>query len=323
MRNRLSRWARENWLENLLLLGLVGIVAWFGYIAAPTIAQRLPESLSKRFDGRAAHRHVVAQVDIGPRDTGSEGGRAVQQYIMERLAKHGWRVEVQDFRYRGAAARNIIAKAGEGAEPLILIGAHYDTRRRADNDPLPENRNLPVPGANDGASGVAVLLELARSLDKSKLRNETWLVFFDAEDNGRLDEWEYIAGSSYLADSLPVAPAAVVVVDMIGDRDLQIYKEQNSTPWLVEAIWETAAALGYGDTFLPTAKYSMLDDHTPFLRKGIPAVDIIDFDYPYWHTVEDTADKVSADSLGRVGRVIETFLEEARLDAFQRSPETQ
>lgn len=323
MRNRFSRWARENWIENLLFVGLIGIVAWFGYIAAPFVRERLPESLSRSFDGRAAYRHVVAQVDMGPRITGSVGSEVVTQYIMGRLAKHGWRIEIQNFRYRGTDARNIIAKAGEGAGPLILVGAHYDTRRRADNDPSVDERHLPVPGANDGASGVAVLLELARALDKARLENEVWLVFFDAEDNGQLDGWEYIAGSTYFADSLPVDPAAVIIVDMIGDADQQIYKERNSTPWLVEAVWETAAELGFGDAFLPTAKYSMLDDHTPFLRRGIPAIDIIDFDYPYWHTTEDTADKVSAAALGRVGRVVETVLEEARLNNILRSQETQ
>ncbi len=327
MRNRIGRWAgrraRENWLENLLLLGLVGIVAWFGIIAAPFIAERLPESLSRDFDGRAAYRHVVAQVDLGPRTTGSEGSEAVQQIIMGRLARHQWRVEYQDFIYRGTQARNIIAKAGEGAGPLIIVGAHYDTRRRADNDPAVEKRLLPVPGANDGASGVAVLLELARSLDKKKLENEVWLVFFDAEDNGQLDGWEYIAGSTYFANWLPVEPASVIIVDMIGDADQQIYKERNSTPWLVEAVWEAASDLGFDDVFLPTAKYSMLDDHTPFLRRGIPAIDIIDFDYPYWHTTEDTADKVSPAALGRVGRVIEVLLEEARLNPIYRSQERQ
>ncbi len=323
MRNK-TGWLGGRWLEGVLLFGFAGIVAWFGYMLAPGIGQYLPDSLSKNFDGKAAYRHVVAQTDIGPRPSGSEGIRETQQYIVQKLAKYRWAVEYQDFRYRGTPGRNIVAKAGVGKGPVILIGAHYDTRRRADNDPSEAKRNEPVPGANDGASGAAVLLELARSLDKAKLQNEVWLVFFDAEDNGRLDGWQFIAGSSFFANNLSVKPEAVIIADMIGDADQQIYKEQNSTPWLTEQVWAKAAALGYDKWFLPTYKYSMLDDHTPFLRKGIPAVDLIDFDYPYWHTTQDTADKVSADSLARVGRVIESLLEEAAIKppAAERSSTT-
>ena len=322
MQKGVSAWFRERWLESVLFLGFAAIVVWFGYMVAPTAARFLPESLSRNFDGRAAYRHVIAQVEIGPRATGSEGSRQTQQYILERLAKYRWSTEVQAFRYRGTPAANIIAKAGQGKGPVILIGAHYDTRRRADNDSVAQNRNRPVPGANDGASGVAVLLELARALDKESLQNEVWLVFFDAEDNGRLDNWEWVAGSTYFADNLVTVPAAVIIADMVGDADQQLFKEQNSTPWLVEQVWSKAAALGFDRHFLPVAGYSMLDDHTPFLAKGIPAIDIIDFDYPYWHTTEDTADKVSGDALARVGRVLESLLEgaEIKIDRSQDSP---
>lgn len=315
-------WFRERWLESMLLLGFAAIIAWFGYMIAPTVQRYLPESLSRRFDGSTAYRHVLAQAEIGPRVTGTEGSRQTQQYILERLTRYGWNIELQAFIYRGYRATNIIARAAEGKGPVILVGAHYDTRRRADNDPDEQKRTQPVPGANDGASGVAVLLELARALDKASLQNEVWLVFFDAEDNGRLDTWEYIAGSTYFANNLSTDPGAVIIVDMVGDADQQLFKELNSTPWLVEQVWSKAAEMGYEQYFLPTAKHSMLDDHTPFLRKGIPAIDIIDFDYPYWHTTADTPDKVSAESLARVGRVIESLLEgaEIELDGGQNTP---
>ncbi len=244
---------------------------------------------------------------LGPRPTGSEAGRKTGDYIVEQLKAYGWQVELQDFIYHGVPGRNIIAKAGKG--PVAIIGAHYDTRRVADNDPDPALRAKPEPGANDGASGVAVLLELARALDQKRLQNEVWLTFFDAEDNGRLDGWDFIAGSTEMASRLTVTPEMVVIADMIGDRDQQIYKEHNSTPELVEKIWGIAARLGYGNAFLPTAKWSMQDDHTPFLLRGIPAVDLIDFDYPYWHTTQDTADKVAPESLERVGRVLQVLLE--------------
>jgi glutaminyl-peptide cyclotransferase len=154
-----------------------------------------------------------------------------------------------------------------------------------------------------------VLLELARVVDLSAVDGSVWLVFFDAEDNGRLDGWDWIVGSRRFAESLDFQPEYVIVVDMIGDADQSIYLEANSDPVLQDHIWKIAARLGYADYFIPEVRHSMLDDHTPFLERGITAVDIIDFDYPYWHTVSDTADKVSAESLERVGRTLETLLE--------------
>jgi Zn-dependent M28 family amino/carboxypeptidase len=157
---------------------------------------------------------------------------------------------------------------------------------------------------------VAVLLELARSLDLEHVPNEIWLAFFDAEDNGGLDGWDWIAGSRYMAQNLTAEVEAMILVDMVGDADQQIYFDRNSDALLSERVWREAAALGYGGTFIPEPRYAMLDDHIPFRDLGIPAIDIIDFDYPYWHTTEDTADKVSAASLERVGRTVEAFLEE-------------
>jgi Zn-dependent M28 family amino/carboxypeptidase len=136
-----------------------------------------------------------------------------------------------------------------------------------------------------------------------------WLAFFDAEDNGRLDGWDWIVGSQYMADHLTVDPAAMILVDMVGDADQQFYLEGNSDAILQAKLWTTAANLGYGQHFVPVIRYTMIDDHIPFRSRGIPAVDIIDFDYPYWHTTADTADKVSALSLERVGRTLETYLE--------------
>ena len=161
----------------------------------------------------------------------------------------------------------------------------------------------PVPGANDGASGVAVLLELARVLPED-LPGEVWLVFFDAEDNGRIPGWNWIMGSQAFVRTLDSHPDAVVIVDMIGDADQNIYQEKNSDKVLTQEIWGVAEDLGYGSSFIPSVKYSMMDDHTPFLQAGIPAIDIIDFDYLYWHTVDDTIDKVSAQSLQAVGDVV-------------------
>ncbi len=259
------------------------------------------------FSGELAYQHVTAQMEFGPRPTGSKANRNTGDYILAGLASAGWQTETQEFTYRDTPVRNIIGKAAIGKGPVIIVGAHYDTRKFADQDTvLPR---APVPGANDGASGAAVLLELARALDVDNLKNEVWLAFFDAEDNGGIDGWDWIVGSNWMADSLTVTPQAMILADMVGDADQQFYLDLNSDPTLSAGLFRLAADLGYGDNFIPVPKYSMLDDHTPFMRRGIPSVDLIDFDYPYWHTAQDTADKVSAASLERVGRVIEAYLE--------------
>ncbi len=261
------------------------------------------------FQGELAYVHVLAQMGFGPRITGTAEHTAAGEYMVSQLQAAGWEVETQPFVYQNTPARNFIAKGNIGRGPVLILGAHYDTRRRADQDS--QNPTAPVPGANDGASGVAVLLELARALDLKQTPYEVWLAFFDAEDNGNLDGWDWIAGSTYMADHLTLTPEAMILVDMIGDADQQIYFDQNSHTELSARVWRTAAQLGYEAYFLPLTRYAMIDDHIPFARRGIPSIDIIDFDYPYWHTTADTADKVSAASLERVGRTLEVFLEES------------
>lgn len=285
----------------------------------PTVDSTAPSSTTPNavgdngvnFDGRQAYVQLEAQMELGPRWPGSQGHVAVGDYIVSELEKSGWAVEQQLFEYMGVEGRNIIGRANVGQGDVTIVGAHYDTRRVADQTPGAVEAQTPVPGAVDGASGVAVLLELARSLDLDGVPGEVWLAFFDLEDNGGggLPGWEWIVGSTYMAENLEIMPAAMVLVDMIGDADQQLYYEGNSDPKLRETLWTIAADLGYGEAFIPELNYTMIDDHVPFAQRGIPAVDIIDFDYPYWHTVEDTADKASPASLERVGRTIEVWLE--------------
>ena len=258
------------------------------------------------FDGQRAYKHVLAQCALGPRPVGSPQGRQTADYVSTELRRAGWTVEVQDFDYRGVSARNLIAAKGRG--PLFILGAHYDTRSLADRDP--EDPTLPVPGANDGASGVAVLLELARVLDVDKAGVQVWLAFFDAEDQGGINGWPFSVGASYMAAHLAVQPTAVVVVDMVGDREQQILWEGFSDATLLRELWAIAADLGYEAAFVPQRRSGIMDDHVPFVQRGLVAVDIIDIDYPYWHTSQDTPDKVSAASLQHVGRVLEEWLEE-------------
>ena len=264
-----------------------------------------PDVRSRTFDGQRALADVETQVAFGPRIPGSSGHAQVQDWMRAELKDAGWEFRIQSTERLGHPIENIIAYRGEET-PKIIIGAHYDTRMVADNDPDETKRLEPVPGANDGASGVAVLLELARVLPEDSI--PVWLVFFDTEDNGSIEGWNWILGSQAFVEELDFRPEAVVIVDMIGDADQNIYIERNSNPALVNEIWGIAAKLGYQESFISTAKYSMLDDHTPFLQAGIPAVDIIDFDYPYWHTTEDTVDKISAESLEIVGRTLQGWI---------------
>jgi Zn-dependent M28 family amino/carboxypeptidase len=219
-------------------------------------------------------------------------------------------VELQQFSSMGHPLVNIVGKRVGNYDPnvpWIILGAHFDTRLFADRDPDQQLRTNVVPGANDGASGVAVLLELARVIAKDIPVN-VWLVFFDGEDNGNIEGWDWILGSRGFVERMVEMPDIAVIVDMIGDRDLNIYWEMNSDPILSKEIWDTAKDLGYTRHFIPKWEHRILDDHIPFTEVGIPSVDIIDFDYPYWHTASDTIDKISAESLKVVGETIHQWL---------------
>jgi len=261
---------------------------------------------AEAFDGERELEDVYKQVSFGPRTPGSAAHADTVDYILEVLSENGWDSEVQETSLMGHPIRNVLGKRGTG-EPWLLLGAHYDSRLIADRDPDPAKATQPVPAANDGASGVAVLLELARVLPED-LPGEIWLVFFDVEDNGRIPGWYWILGSTAFANSLQAYPDEVIIVDMIGDADLTLYQEGNSDDALTEKIWTLAAELGYSDVFIPQVKHNILDDHIPFLTLGIPAVDIIDIDYAYYHTTDDTPDKVSTDSLKAVGDTLLAYL---------------
>ncbi len=312
----------------LLVLGFtsIGITIWWvvGNISqsAPSVAgqhtslERRPQvtviqhtpvrasQSSERFNSQRAFQDLLAQVAFGPRIPGSEAHAQTITWMQGELEKAGWQVEIQKSELLNHPIQNLIAYRGD-ALPKIILGAHFDSRLVADRD-LGAGGNEPVPGANDGASGVAVLLELARTLPSYTI--PIWMVFFDAEDNSNLPGWEGLLGSRAFVTSLTSRPRAVVIVDMIGDSDLNIFIEKNSDAQLTKAIWSQAITLGYEKQFISSPKYSIIDDHTPFLQAGIPAVDIIDFDYPYWHTSADTTDKVSAESLQIVGRTLEAWI---------------
>jgi len=260
------------------------------------------------FDSTTAHAHIRTQLAFGPRIPGTREHAETLAWIEEELAAAGWQPIRQSFSYQDTLLTNLYASSDPSSEDgLIILGAHYDTRPHADRDPGQPFE--PVPGANDGASGVAVLLELARVLPPGTLDFPLMLVFFDGEDSGGINNWDWIVGSTHFAAQLEQTPAGVIIVDMVADRTLSLPLERNSDPDLQASLWETGRRSGF-PAFETRPGYAMIDDHTPFLARGIPAVDIIDFDYPAWHTTADTLDQVSAQSLEQVGQTLVNWLME-------------
>lgn len=273
------------------------------------------------FNGDSAFVFLREQCDIGPRYPGSPEHAAVQRYLVEKLALFGANVSLQPFEavLTGGDTLhlvNIIAKYREGARKRILLGAHYDTRPRADRERDPANRAKPIIGANDGASGVAVLLEIARLLSAWKPPVGVDIVLFDGEDYGEEgNTQDYLLGSRRFAAGLGgYRPIAVIVVDMVGERDSRLPIEGLSSAAsaaLCEKIYAVAGTLGV-ENFVQSQGPSVIDDHLPFIQAGLPAIDLIDFDYPYWHTLSDTPDKCAGASLAAVGSVLVRFIRDER-----------
>jgi len=266
------------------------------------------------FDGARAFDYLVAQCDFGPRFPNSDAHRECAAWLTKTLDSFAGNVERQDFSSRSAVTgdalhlKNISARYRSDSRDRILIGAHWDTRPVADFDPDPNRRNEPILGANDGASGVAVILELARLFSEYPPPVGVDLVLFDGEDSGKQGDLEtWCLGSRYYATHLTgELPLWGVVLDMVGEKDAVYPEEVNSLEWapsLVDALWNLAEQLNL-TCFDPTKGPPVWDDHVMLNRYGIPSVDIIDFDYPYWHTMQDTPDKCSAESLDAVGTLL-------------------
>lgn len=269
---------------------------------------------AREFDGQRAFTYVERQMAFGPRIPGTAGHRQTGDWLLAELRARADTVVVQAFTQRTAKGatlelRNFFARFRPEATERILFVAHWDTRPKADRSPNLGQQQLPVPGANDGASGVAVLLGVADALKARAPGMGVDLLFVDGEDYGDFsDSTETLLGSRYFAAHLPPAYTTLfaVVFDMVGDKDLQILQEGHSTsgaPEVVQRVWRTAGDLGYGRVFVSRVGEALTDDHVPLQQAGIRAIDVIDFDYPYWHTTEDTIDKVSAASLQIVGDV--------------------
>jgi glutaminyl-peptide cyclotransferase len=288
-------------LLTLVLLAIIvgGFYGWKSYRAYRRLR---PQA----FNAQRAYQDVVYQTSLGPRTPDSVAHEQAIDYFRSELQKANWQVDVQMVEVNGHLLKNVIARRSD-VPPEIILGAHYDSRLMADRDPDLKKQQEPVMGANDGASGAAVLLELGRVLPSNSV--PIWIVFFDGEDQGSIPGWEeWSLGARGFVDTFTLKPRAVVIVDMVGDYHLNILQEKQSSVRLTREIWAVAKELGYGQYFLDEQKYSIMDDHVPFLEAGIPAIDIIDIDYRYWHTSYDTAENVSPDSLGIVGSTLQLWI---------------
>lgn len=283
---------------------------------AATPAPAVEQKLTTPFDGQKAFAHVKAQVDFGPRPAGSPALEKTRDYIIRELKSYGLKPAIDEFLPTTPKGRvrmkNIVADIPGQSPDVIIISSHYDTK---------EYKDFKFVGANDGGSSTGALLEIARVMaaDKTPRKFTYRLVFFDGEEafcsgwSDCLDGKDNTYGSRHMVEKLHAerkldSIKAMILLDMIGDKSLEVPRESSSSSWLVEAIWSTARRAGYGKHFPGHDQY-ITDDHIPFLEAGIPAVDIIDFEYEeqgesFWHTKDDTLDKISPESLKIVGDVV-------------------
>ena len=272
----------------------------------------------REYDGAAAFGYLERQVAFGPRIPGTPAHERTGAWLDSLLRARADTLVVQAWTHRTAGGkdlpmRNFLARFRPEATERVLFLAHWDTRPISDG-PNSRAPKAPVPGANDGASGVALLLGVADALKRQPPAVGVDLLFVDGEDYGLFaDSTDVLIGSRYYAAHQPAGPRPryAVLFDLIADKDLQIYQEGNSlvgAPDLVDRVWGIATSLGYGSYFIASPKYTLIDDHLELQKAGIRAIDVVDFDYPSWHTPDDTIDKVSAQSLQVVGDVAMAIL---------------
>ena len=281
-----------------------GVAAALVIAAAMALAASIAVAAERpQFDGAAALKHVERLVAIGPRVAGTSGGARAREYIVGELKRiAGVQVQVKAFDadtpHGRVSMANVIAVLPGRRPDVVMVAGHYDTKLF---------KQFQFVGANDGGSSTGLLLELARRLAVRPRDYTYWLVWFDGEEaRGAWTDRDSLYGSRRLATDLARdkrLPRALILVDMIGDRDLAIRREAHSALWLTQIIWDAAARLGHGRHFLRDT-IPVEDDHVPFLRVGVPSTLLIDFDFPPWHTAADTLDKLSADSLTVVGQTL-------------------
>jgi Zn-dependent M28 family amino/carboxypeptidase len=262
-------------------------------------------------------KHLEAVVAIGPRPPGSPALEKLRGYIRSVGGEYADEIREQKFTFQRPGGPTVamvnieLVFHGKSKKAPLLLGAHYDTRPFADEEDDPYSRKLPIVGANDGGSGTAVLLALAQYLHAHKPDRPVRLVFFDGEDYGVKFSSDYFLGSKHYVAQLKNKdrkewPYCVLIIDMVGDKELNIARETYSAEnasWLLDLIAKSAQKLKVPQ-FLNQPKHTVRDDHLPFIKVGVPAAVLMDFDYPYWHTLQDTLDKCSPESLFAVFSVV-------------------
>lgn len=305
----------------------------------------LNNDLGSEFSGDSAFHHVANQVKFGPRVPGSEAHKNCQEYIKSTLKRYGadsiitQTADLTAFDGTTLPMVNILGRFNSSSSDRIILVAHYDSRPWADNDPLLANRSTPILGANDGASGVGVLLELARLFSNNRPQISVDLLFVDDEDYGCSDGWElhnesWALGSQYFANNLPYSsiskPRYGIVLDMVGGIDARFHREYFSdkyVPVLVDKVWSVAEQNGLSDVFINEVGGSIIDDHLPLCQVGIPTIDIVECNnistgsFPAtWHTVNDNLDNISSSTLNSVGKVVAmTLYNEAPVESVNKN----
>jgi len=309
-------WQLGDKMKRILVLVLI---LFFSCNTEPRNLKDIPN-----FDSNKAFTYLVKQCEFGPRNPGSSGHLEFSNYLETFLSELEGNLIIQEFIYTEPITnmerngKNFIIQFNENAEYRLLLGAHWDTRSLSDQDEKVENQSLPVLGANDGASGTSVLMELATIISEKNPEIGIDIVFFDAEDGGFSGQPETFAlGSRFFAENLPIVkPNFAIIVDMVGDKNLSIPIERisyNIAPEKVKEIWNLAEELSL-PAFKKTIDLEIYDDHVPLWEvAAIPAIDIIDFQYPnmfynHWHTQRDTPENCSPQSLGQVGNLLVNYI---------------
>jgi glutaminyl-peptide cyclotransferase len=296
--------------SQLSVLSVLSALSVFSVVSACREKARPP----REFDGQAAFGYIEKQIGWGPRIPGTKAHQQMAAWLDSLLRQRADTLVVQRWNHvtvhgKTLPLQNFLARFNPSAQKRLLFLAHWDSRPRADS-PLSRDSTKPVLGANDGGSGVALLLGVADVLKRNPPAVGVDLLFVDGEDYGDFTKApeDVLIGSRYYGahQAAGSKPLYAVLFDLIADKDLQIYQEGNSlvgAPEVVELVWNTAKDLGYGGYFIASPRHTLIDDHLELQKAGIRAIDVVDFDYPAWHTQYDTIDKVSPASLQVVGDV--------------------
>ncbi len=269
--------------------------------------------LAPAFSAEAALEHVRTQVGFGPRVTGMPGHQKQLEWMTSYLRERADTVELQTFTHTHTKSKqqltmtNVIARFNPEAQERVLLLTHWDTRPTADYDADPDARDQPIPGANDGASGTAVLLEIANVLKQEKPAIGIDLLFVDGEDYGPEEPDMYLGAKYFASQAGNYRPLYAVLIDMIGDKTPRYMIEDTSdrmAPEVVQRVWGLAEELGFGRYFPRSNQGAVGDDHVPLNQAGIRTANIIDCCDPPWHTMQDNLANVSAEGLGVVGTVL-------------------